>query len=265
MAERIATLLARKQIFSNQTCGGITTGFADAAAMDDFTNRLHEALDFYQLFDTFIADFGEALPFDSIEYKDEVTQTSLISGISGKHRCVYALRYGEQSLGSMSITRDTEFIQQEIDIIDVMLAGLALPLRNALRYQQAIRFAQRDELTGLRNGSYYHDIVELEIERAQRYKKPFSLLLLDLDDFKCINNKYGNGAGDAVRGSGSRAGDAALANPLPDGAAPLHRAARRTGQPRPGHGDPGRRRPFVPGPRRPAARAGVGSDAGVRA
>ena len=79
-----------------------------------------------------------------------------------------------------------------------MLAGLSLPLRNALRYQQAIKLAQRDELTGLRNGSYYHDVVNLEIERARRYKKPFSLLMFDLDDFEKINDTYGRKAGDVV-------------------------------------------------------------------
>ena len=79
-----------------------------------------------------------------------------------------------------------------------MLAGLTLPLRNALRYQQAVRFALRDELTGLRNGSYYHDVVDLEIKRSHRYKNPFSLLMLDLDDFENINTKYGREAGDAI-------------------------------------------------------------------
>jgi diguanylate cyclase (GGDEF)-like protein len=198
MAEHITTLLARKQIFFNQARASIATGPVDDTHMNDFINHLHETLDFYQLFDTFIGEFGTMVPFDSIEFIDEMTQTSLVNGVSGQHHYVYTLKYGEQSLGSMSITRDTRLTEHEIETTEVMLAGLTLPLRNALRYQQAIRCAQRDELTGLRNGSYYHDIVELEIERAQRYKKPFSLLMFDLDDFKTINTKYSNGAGDAV-------------------------------------------------------------------
>jgi len=164
----------------------------------EFNNRLHEFLDFYQLFDTFINELRATVACDSIEYEDESTPTSLVNGNTGRHHCEYALKYDGLSLGSIKITRDTKFSGNELDLIEVMLAGLSLPLRNALRYQQAIRLAQRDELTGLRNGSYYHDIVNLEIVRARRYKKPFSLLMFDLDDFEKINGTYGRKAGDAV-------------------------------------------------------------------
>ncbi|VAW54152.1 hypothetical protein MNBD_GAMMA05-1526 [hydrothermal vent metagenome] len=164
----------------------------------EFNNRLHEFLDFYQLFDTFINELRATIACDSIEYEDESTQTTLVNGNTGKHLCEYALKYDGLSLGDIKITRDTKFSSNELDLIDVMLAGLILPLRNALRYQQAIRLAQRDELTGLRNGSYYHDTINLEIERARRYKIPFSLLMFDLDDFEKINETYGREAGDMV-------------------------------------------------------------------
>ena len=166
--------------------------------LTEFNNRLHEFLDFYQLFDTFINELRATIACDSIEYEDESTQTTLVNGSTGKHRCEYTLKYDGFSLGRIKITRDTKFSGNELDLIEVMLAGLSLPLRNALRYQQAIKLAQRDELTGLRNGSYYHDVVNLEIERARRYKKPFSLLMFDLDDFEKINDTYGRKAGDVV-------------------------------------------------------------------
>ncbi len=164
----------------------------------EFNNRLHEFLDFYQLFDTFINELRATIACDSIEYEDESTHTTLVNGNTGKYHCEYALKYDGLSLGGIKITRDTKFSGNELNLIEVMLAGLSLPLRNALRYQQAIRLAQRDELTGLRNGSYYHDIVNLEIERARRYKIPFSLLMFDLDDFEKINDTYGRKAGDIV-------------------------------------------------------------------
>ena len=166
--------------------------------MTEFSHRLHEFLDFYQLFDTFIDELRAVVACDGIEYEDEATQTTLVNGDAGKHHCEYTLKYEGLSLGTIRISRDTELQDNELDIIEIMLAGLTLPLRNALRYQQAIRLAQRDELTGLRNGSYYHDIVNLEIERARRYKIPFSLLMFDLDDFEKINDTYGRKAGDAV-------------------------------------------------------------------
>lgn len=198
MAETIKVTPIKQQSLDHHKSDGNVINDLDSAGMDRFARQLHEALDFYQLFDTFIDEFRAAVSCDSIEYNDETSQTSLINGVTGRLHCAYALKYNEQSLGCISITRDTVFKRQEIETIELMLAGLTLPLRNALRYKQAIKLVQRDTLTGLRNGSYYHDLVDLEIKRAQRYKKPFSLLMFDLDNFEDINQQYGRCAGDAV-------------------------------------------------------------------
>lgn len=166
--------------------------------MNRFVSQLHEALDLQRLFDTYSGKFREAVSCDSIQYKDDSTRTCLVDGIAGKHHCVYELKYETQSLGSISISRDSVFLKHEIEIIEVMLAGLTLPLRNALSYKQAISKSQRDKLTGLRNGEYYRDVVELEINPAQRYRNPFSLLMFGIDNFYNINQQYGRRSGDAV-------------------------------------------------------------------
>ncbi len=60
------------------------------------------------------------------------------------------------------------------------------------------RLAMRDPLTGLYNRYYFEDRLDGEFERARRYKRPFSILMIDLDDFKKINDNYGHDAGDDV-------------------------------------------------------------------
>jgi len=166
--------------------------------INNYVVRLHEMLDINELFDVFATEFRKAVTCGSIEYTETDTKTSLIDGVVEHQRCNYVLRYEKQSLGSISITRNSIFLEHEIENIEVMLAGLTLPLRNALRYKKVVDSTQRDELTGLRNGSYYHDVIGLEIKRAQRYKKPFSLLIFDVDYLEGINNQYGHAAGDAV-------------------------------------------------------------------
>jgi diguanylate cyclase (GGDEF)-like protein len=163
-----------------------------------FSNRLYAILDIHHLLDSFIQEIRKALPCDGIEYHEDSIKLDIIDGTLNDHQCCYTIDSGTESLGHISFTREKAFHQDEIDTLENMVAGLVLPLRNALCYQRAIRFAQRDELTGLRNCSYYYDNVELEIQRAQRYKIPFSLLLIDLDDFNDINNTYSHSAGDAV-------------------------------------------------------------------
>jgi len=198
MAESNTTSQDASKQFENHNDRHHATRFLDDDSLNEFISHLHEYLDFYQLFNTFINELRATVPCDSIEYEDKATDTSMVNGYSGRHHCDYTLKYEGQSLGNIRITRDSKILAHELDVIETMLAGLSLPLRNALRYQQAIRSAQRDELTGLRNGSYYNDIIELEIERSQRYKNPFSILMLDLDDFEDINHKYGRDAGDAL-------------------------------------------------------------------
>jgi len=55
-----------------------------------------------------------------------------------------------------------------------------------------------DELTGLYNRRYLEVRLEEELNRARRYSRPFSLLFLDLDDFKSVNERYGHPAGDRL-------------------------------------------------------------------
>ncbi len=58
--------------------------------------------------------------------------------------------------------------------------------------------SQTDSLTGLYNSRFMHERLPGELERATRYVRPLSLLILDCDDFKCINDRYGHLEGDRV-------------------------------------------------------------------
>ncbi len=65
-------------------------------------------------------------------------------------------------------------------------------------YEQAMSSAISDGLTGLYNHGYFKHFIELEIARADRQRYPVSLLMLDLDNFKAINDRHGHPAGDRV-------------------------------------------------------------------
>ncbi len=58
--------------------------------------------------------------------------------------------------------------------------------------------AFRDGLTGLYNHRYFQELMDKELSRAGRYKRPFSLILFDIDHFKKVNDTYGHPAGDLV-------------------------------------------------------------------
>src|SRR5262249_5324763 len=65
--------------------------------------------------------------------------------------------------------------------------------------------ADLDALTGLYNQRYFQDVLARELARAQRYDRSLALLVLDLDDFKAINDRLGHLAGDeALAEAGAR-------------------------------------------------------------
>ncbi len=67
-----------------------------------------------------------------------------------------------------------------------------------LRSEDLNRFAITDGLTGLYNHRYLHERLDQEIERSNRYHTPLTCLMLDIDDFKKVNDQYGHPFGDRV-------------------------------------------------------------------
>ena len=77
-------------------------------------------------------------------------------------------------------------------IIAILLAELSAAM------QREKELARTDPLTGALNGRQFFDSLRLEIRRLQRYNRPFSLVYIDLDNFKLINDRDGHPTGDQV-------------------------------------------------------------------
>jgi diguanylate cyclase (GGDEF)-like protein len=71
-------------------------------------------------------------------------------------------------------------------------------MRNALLYRAATQSALRDPLTGTGNRIAMDQTLQREIEMSRRHQQPLSLLMLDIDHFKHINDTHGHSAGDDV-------------------------------------------------------------------
>ena len=76
--------------------------------------------------------------------------------------------------------------------------SLAIALRNARLFQSTKELSITDSLTRIYNRQYFDDIVGKEFLRAHRYKHPLSLAIIDIDNFKAINDTYGHLEGDKV-------------------------------------------------------------------
>ncbi len=96
------------------------------------------------------------------------------------------------------------FTQEDEDLLLMLALQSATAIENARLHAVTIEMAATDSLTGLANRRIFHEKLSEEFARAERYGCAFSLLLIDIDHFKNINDTYGHIAGDAVLQSLSR-------------------------------------------------------------
>ena len=93
-----------------------------------------------------------------------------------------------------SVSWDTE----RLDLAQTMANEAAMALENARLYEDARKLADRDPLTGFYNHRFLHERLGEEVVRSQRGRRPLSMLMLDLDDFKLVNDTFGHLFGDRV-------------------------------------------------------------------
>ena len=86
----------------------------------------------------------------------------------------------------------------DLDFILNLSEFIAMSISNAVLYEQANKLAVTDGLTGISNRPSVEKSLQIEFERSKRYNSPLSLILLDVDHFKDVNDTYGHQKGDEI-------------------------------------------------------------------
>ncbi len=160
--------------------------------------ELQSTLELEQLLTIFFRHLQDELPCQALHYRHEPMGLEVRLGRAANHSAEYQLRVAGERLGSIRFQRRRPFSEPELERIETLLSALMLPVRNALRYRQALQAAYLDPLTGLKNRRSYEDNLEREISRARREGQSLGLVVVDIDRFKAINDGIGHLAGDQV-------------------------------------------------------------------
>lgn len=98
----------------------------------------------------------------------------------------------------MTTATPQRFTDDDLSVLGTLSEHLAVTMERAIHFGKQENHATRDPLTGLFNHRLFQERLALELQRQLRYKRPFSLLLMDIDHFKAFNDTYGHQTGDTV-------------------------------------------------------------------
>lgn len=153
--------------------------------------------------DEFENKFDEDLKWDLVEV-DLSDPGQLIIKPGGaevpKGFKTFLLESSGEAFGILTLARGEggEFSQDEISMCDIINSQSALVINNVRMYEKIKRFAVADGLTGLYNHRYFQEQLEKEYSRARRFNISLSMIMIDLDHFKQINDTYGHQQGDII-------------------------------------------------------------------
>ncbi|MEW6456387.1 MAG: diguanylate cyclase [Acidobacteriota bacterium] len=108
--------------------------------------------------------------------------------------------FSEEVLGILNVEsfQKNAFSKEDESFLSVLASEIAVAINNAKIHTKLKEMAIVDDLTGVYNYRYFYEMLRKEIARAQRYDRDLSLIILDIDDFKKINDIFGHLKGDEV-------------------------------------------------------------------
>lgn len=104
----------------------------------------------------------------------------------------------KKALGILHVNVDHVLTKEEIELIDSTVTPLSSALENAFLYKNIESLAIRDGLTSMYNHRYFQEVLDDYIEKAKKYSGNLSLVMLDIDNYKKYNDKYGHQVGDIL-------------------------------------------------------------------
>lgn len=162
------------------------------------TSLLQTSLSVEEIIAYFANEISSIIAHDHLNYVNEKLEINFVIGKRARHSLTYELTINDSNLGILSLTRSKKFTDADVEKLETLLCALHYPLRNALMYQEAVSAAHKDPLTGIGNRAAMSHAVHRQIELAFRHNRSLGIIMMDVDHFKAVNDKYGHASGDLV-------------------------------------------------------------------
>ena len=164
----------------------------------ELTGTLQTTLEIDKLVELFAREIRRHVQLDGLAYDDPDGHAHIKIGEQALHQASYDIVVDGEALGELRVFRVHPFTADELGRFENLLCALVYPLRNALTYRLAVERALRDPLTGALNRAALEEALQREVEVARRQGTPLTVLVIDIDHFKAVNDTYGHRFGDDV-------------------------------------------------------------------
>ncbi len=162
------------------------------------TDLLSRSLELDQVLMVFSREIATLLAHSGYSYSMDTYDLDLQQGSAQGNKLAYQLTIENMDLGELCLYRQTPFSSNEVCLFEDLLCALVYPLRNAMLYFVTSISAYRDPLTRTHNRAAMEQMLPREIRLAQRHQQELSLMVLDLDGFKRVNDELGHQCGDEL-------------------------------------------------------------------
>ena len=162
------------------------------------TSSLQTSLDLYDTLANFYKTLPKVLPCGGMSYCFESQKLLYTFGNESRHQVTYNMHTNDTKLGSVTFFRSKKFVAKEIEQLEALIGILIYPLRNALLYREALEKSLRDGLTRVGNRAGLELTLKRELKLSIRTGDPLSVLVIDIDFFKKINDFAGHSFGDKM-------------------------------------------------------------------
>jgi diguanylate cyclase (GGDEF)-like protein len=166
--------------------------------LNKFIQKLLTTIDLPKLADLYFQQLKNTLPMSGLKIQFEDNLVKFGESDGKKHQKTLKCMQHSSAVAVM----EYDFLQppsiRDWQILQQMHVNFCYPFKNALEHFKIKQFAMKDFLTSLGNRASYDETMVRLVSQSHRHHQPFGLLVLDMDNFKQVNDVHGHQEGDKV-------------------------------------------------------------------
>jgi diguanylate cyclase (GGDEF)-like protein len=139
-----------------------------------------------------------SLRYNDFDYRNPEIEPIIFSTDRTRAIIIVPLIVKGKAIGALSVQSDSPnvYTADDQEMLEMLAAHAAIAIENARLFNQLQHLAITDPLTGVFNRRHFFALAQGELERARRYSRPLSAIMLDIDHFKQVNDLFGHAIGD---------------------------------------------------------------------